>query len=100
VGTKKRAATEEEAEAALVFYTCTVSDGIQRFWKKKGKKVERGKGQEHATTKSTRRTTTPTNSHNKQLCTHNSLCCYFPAQHLISKTRSSPHSGAILDQLG
>jgi hypothetical protein len=71
MGTKKRAATEEEeeaeAEAALVFYYCTLSDRIQRFCKKKGKKVERGKGQEHATTKSTRRTTTPTNSHNKQL---------------------------------
>ncbi|KAH8960090.1 hypothetical protein BDL97_06G112500 [Sphagnum fallax] len=26
----------------------------------------------------------------------NSLCCYFPAQHLISKTRSSPHSGHIV----
>ncbi len=29
----------------------------------------------------------------------NSLCCYFPAQHLISKTPSSPQSGAIFYQL-
>jgi len=30
----------------------------------------------------------------------NSLCCYFPAQHLISKTQSSPQSGALFFQLG
>jgi hypothetical protein len=29
----------------------------------------------------------------------NSLCCYYPAQHLISKTPSSPQSGAIFYQL-
>jgi len=43
----------------------------------------------------------------KDLTTHtlivhtifNSLCCYFPAQHLISKTPLSPQSGAIFYQL-
>ncbi len=44
----------------------------------------------------------------KDLTTHtlivrtilNSLCCYFPAQHLISKTQSSPQSGEVFYQLG
>ncbi len=44
----------------------------------------------------------------KDLTTHtlivrtilNSLSCYFPAQHLISKTQSSPQSGAVFYQLG